>query len=206
VAPLYLALPLHLARRARDERLVGAGVSWSAVATGTVAVALAHAWVLFPIGPRLLGTSYTPRYDLANDLYAWEAGLPVLRKALVESADSDLPPAIVVGPHWTICAQVHAALPPEVLVGCRAETSDDFTRWLSVSTWQRAPVVLYVTDDRFESPADELRDHRADLAWRAEVHRGGTLVRRITITRLIASAVARAAPAAERGPGDTLVH
>jgi hypothetical protein len=191
VAPLYLALPLHLARRARDERLVGTGLARSAVVTGAIAIALVHVWVLFPIGPRLLGTGYAARFDLANDLYAWEAGLPVVRKALIESADPDLPPAIVVGPHWTVCAQLHAALPPGVLVGCHADTPDDFAGWLPASTWQRAPVVLYVSDNRFDALPRELRDHKIDFSWQADVRRGGALVRRITITRMVASAVAR---------------
>jgi hypothetical protein len=206
VAPLYLALPLHLARRAPQERLVGAGVARSAVATGAVAAALAHAWVLLPVGPRWLGTSYEARYDLANDLYAWEAGLPVLRRALGESIDADLTPIVVVGPHWTVCAQVHAALPPGVLVGCHAEVPDDFARWLPASTWRRAPIVLYVTDDRFDSLPRELSDHKFDFSWQAEVHRGGALVRRITIRRLVASALAHSVPDNERGDHDTLAR
>jgi hypothetical protein len=206
VAPLYLALPLHLARRARDERLVSPRVATSAIVTGAVAALIAHAWVLFPVGPRLLGESYTPRYDLANDLYAWEAGLPVLRRALVESAATDLPPAIVVGPHWTVCAQVHAALPSGVLVGCQAAIRDDFARWLPASVWQRAPVILYVTDDRFEARAGDLRDHRIDFSWQADVRRGGVRVRRITITRLVASAIAHAVRDDVRGPDDTILR
>jgi hypothetical protein len=195
VAPLYLALPLHLARRSPESPpLVPTAVARAAVATSIVVLALAHAWVLLPVGPRLLGASYVPRYDLANDLYAWESALPVLRRALVESADSELPPAIVVGPHWTVCAQIHAALPPSVLVGCRAEIPDDFERWLPSTTWKRAPVLLYVTDDRFDDDLGEQRDRRVDGTWHASVRRGGVVVRRITMTRLIASAVARAVP------------
>jgi hypothetical protein len=202
VAPLYLALPVHLARRAGEVRLVGARLARSAVVTGGAVVVAAHAWVLFPIGPRLLGEHYTPRYDLANDLYVWAAGLPVVQKALAESADSELPPAIVVGPHWTVCAQLHAALPAEVLVGCQGEIPDDFTRWLPPSIWRRAPVILYVTDDRFRARAEGLRDHRSGASWRADVRRGGALVRRILVTKLVASAVAHA-PAGERDPDDT---
>lgn len=206
VAPIYLALPIHLGRRLRDARLVGPKIAKTAVVTSALAIAFAHAWVLYPIGPRLLGTSYTPRYDLANDLYAWEAALPVVRRALVESSDSDRSAAVVVGPHWTVCAQVHAGLPAEVLVGCQADVPDDFARWLPKSIWRRAPVILYVTDDRFGSQADGLRDHRSEASWQADVRRGGALVRRITITRLVASAVAHSAPDNERGADDTLVY
>ena len=193
VAPLYLALPIHLARRAGDAPLIGTGIARSAVAIGGTLVALAHAWVLFPIGPKLLGESYVPRYDLANDLFAWDAALPTIRRALVESSHSKQPAIFVVGPHWTVCAQLHAALAHHVLVGCHAEVPDDFARWLPPSIWRRAPVLLYVTDDRFGPRPDELRDHRTDFSWQAEARRGGAVVRRFTITRLIAGGVARSA-------------
>jgi hypothetical protein len=139
----------------------------------------------------LLRGAYVPRYDLANDLRAWEVGLPVVRRALIESADSDLPPAIVVGPHWTVCAQVHAALPASVLVGCHADIPDDFGRWLAPAIWRRAPVVLYVSDDRFDARAAELRDRKVDASWQAVVYRGGVIVRRITVRRLVDTALAR---------------
>ncbi len=206
IAPLYLALPLHLARPGPEQSLVGSKLARSAVVVGTLVIALAHAWVLLPIGPRLLGSSYEPRYDLANDLYAWEAGLPVLRKALIESSASELPAAIVVGPHWTVCAQAHAGLSREVLVGCQAEVPDDFARWLPASVWRRAPVLLYVSDDRFgDARTADLRGHRKDHAWQADVHRGGVRVRRITITRWVASSIARTT-FEERGADDTLTH
>jgi hypothetical protein len=93
-----------------------------------------------------------------------------------------------------------------VLVGCHADTPDDFARWLPEAIWRRAPVILYVTDDRFDAPAEDLRDHKIDFSWRADVHRGGTPVRRITITRLVASGLALYVPDNERGPVDTLVR
>jgi len=210
VAPVYLALPLHFAtsRGARmgAERLVSARLAKSALATGAVAIALVHAWVLLPIGPRLLGGSYVPRYDLANDLYAWKQGLPVVRQALVESALADRPAAIVVGPHWTVCAQLHAGLPAEVQVGCEAEVSDDFARWLPSAVWGRAPIILYVTDDRFADDVGNRRDHRVDATWHVDVRRGGRRIRRITVTRLVASDVARSDGDDERGVDDTLLR
>jgi hypothetical protein len=192
IAPLYLALPIHLARRAHQP-LIGKGLARSSIAVGGVAVALAHIWVLFPVGPRLLGARYVPRYDLANDLFAWEVALPTVRRAVVESTSPHDALAFVIGPHWTICAQLHAALPKQVLVGCHAEIPDDFARWLPKAVWRRAPVLLYVTDDRFDARPEELRDRRVDFSWHAELRRGGAVVRRITITRLIASDLAHAA-------------
>jgi hypothetical protein len=196
VAPIYLALPVHFARRSTAApMLLRPAVARAAVGTSAGVLLFAHVWVLFPLGPWLLGPRYVARFDLANDLYAWEPALPVLRRALDESADSDLPPTIVVGAHWTVCAQIHAALPPSVLVGCQADIPDDFERWVPSATWKRAPVLLYVTDDRFEATAGELRDRRVEGTWRASLRRGGTIVRRITITRLVAASVALDAPA-----------
>jgi hypothetical protein len=195
IAPIYLALPVHLARRSTAAPLLlRASVARAAVATSAAVLLFAHAWVLFPVGPSLLGSSYVARYDLANDLYAWEPALPVLRRALAESANSDLPPPIVVGPHWTVCAQIHAALPPSVLVGCQAEIPDDFERWVPSATWKQAPVLLFVTDDRFDTTAGELRDRRVDGTWHASLRRGGAIVRRITLTRLVSAAVALDVP------------
>ncbi|MET0591551.1 MAG: glycosyltransferase family 39 protein [Polyangiaceae bacterium] len=197
IAPLYLALPIHLARRSPflHPTLVKA-----ALATSAIALTFAHAWVLLPIGPTLLGQKYEPRYDLANDLFAWKKTLPVVREALEESA-SDTPP-IVVGPHWTVCAQVHAALPGSVLVGCRGDIRDDFADWLPSSTWEKAPTLLFVSDDRFPIPLDLLHRRRVDSTWTAEVRRGGVVVRRAIIWRLVASAVTLSVPA-DRGTRET---
>ncbi len=189
IAPVYLALPLHFAR-SEGARLVGRVVRRLAIGIGAASVALAHAWVLSPFVPRLLGANYVARYDLANDLYAWRTGLPLIKRAFAQSIDLDAPAPIVVGPHWTVCAQVHAALPRSILVGCEGEISDDFSRWLPKSTWEQAPIVLYVTDDRFGDPASALPRRRVDAAWQVDVERGGVLVRRISIARLVTSASA----------------
>jgi Dolichyl-phosphate-mannose-protein mannosyltransferase len=197
IAPLYLALPLHFARgcdtvaRAQARTALVSPITRNlAVGVGITSVALAHAWVLLPLAPRLLGAKYEPRYDLANDLYAWRTGLPMLRRAFAQSVDLDGPPPIVVGPHWTVCAQVHAALPASILVGCEGDIPDDFSRWLPRSTWEQAPVVLYVTDDRFGDPVRALPRRRLDAAWHVNVERGGVSVRRISISRLVVSASA----------------
>jgi hypothetical protein len=189
VAPLYLALPVHLARR---PSVLRPRLARSAIAVGATIVALAHAWVLLPLGPWLLGRKYEPRYDLANDLYAWRNVLPVVRNALVTSA-TETPP-ILIGPHWTVCAQLHAALPASVLVGCRSDIPDDFSHWLPASTWQHAPSLLYVSDDRFPLPFDLLQRRRVEGTWGVEVRRGGQVVRRVTIWQLVASALTLSVP------------
>jgi hypothetical protein len=127
------------------------------------------------------------RYDLANDLFAWRSGMPVVRRALIQSLAPDEPPVVVVGPHWTVCAQLHADLPASVLVGCEGDIPDDFGRWLPASTWDQAPVVLFVTDDRFGSET-RLPHRRVDAMWHVDVMRGGVPVRRILVQRLVAQA------------------
>jgi len=200
MAPLYLALPLHLARRTDfDSAATGQNPrpllipTWLArlsVAVGLFAIAVAHAWVLLPLGPALLGKHYVPRYDLANDLFAWRSGMPLVRRALIQSMAPDEPPVVVVGPHWTVCAQLHADLPASVLVGCEGDIPDDFSRWLPQSTWDQAPVILYVTDDRFGGETN-LPHRRADAVWHVDVMRGGVPVRRIIVERLVAKANAQ---------------
>jgi hypothetical protein len=197
IAPIYLALPLHFARSRRGAEgthpamaLVKPGLAKLSIGVGAVAVVVAHAWVLLPWAPKLLGAKYEARYDLANDLYAWRTGLPLLRRAFAQSLDLESPAPIVVGPHWTVCAQVHAALPASILVGCEGDIPDDFSRWLPRSTWEQAPVVLYVTDDRFGDPASALPRRRLDAEWQVDVERGGIPVRRISVARLVTSASA----------------
>jgi Dolichyl-phosphate-mannose-protein mannosyltransferase len=194
MAPIYLALPLHLARRADfgssatgqnpREGMISPWLARLSVVVGLCGVAFAHAWVLLPLGPALLGKRYVARYDLANDLFAWRSGMPLVRRALVQSLAPDEPPVVVVGPHWTVCAQLHADLPPSVLVGCEGDIPDDFERWLPQATWDQAPVILYVTDDRFVSSETTMPHRRADAVWHVDVLRGGVAVRRIIVERL----------------------
>jgi hypothetical protein len=196
MAPLYLALPLHLARRTDFDSsatgqnprpwMISPWIARLSVVVGLSAVAVAHVWVLLPLGPALLGKRYVARYDLANDLFTWRSGMPLVRRALVQSLAPDEPPVVVVGPHWTVCAQLHADLPASVLVGCEGETPDDFSRWLPQATWDQAPVILYVTDDRFASSDTAMPHRHADAIWHVDVLRGGVAVRRIIVERLVA--------------------
>jgi hypothetical protein len=194
VAPLYLALPLHLARNwERAPVIVGRALARASVLTGGLLLITAHAYVLTHLAPMLLGDAYVARYDLANDLYAWRPGLSVVRRALVETA-ADGPPAIVVGHHWTICAQLHAGLPGSVLVGCDRAAPADFERWLPAATYAQAPTLLYVSDDRFDDASPLLAERRHDAEWHADILRGGRIVRRITVTRLLRSTTSAVTP------------
>jgi hypothetical protein len=187
LAPIFLALPIALALR---PTTVSPRLAASAMWFGAITIPFVHAWVLLPLGPRLLGARYQNRYDLANDLYAWRTGLPLVRRAIDDSHGSS--PPVVLGPHYTVCAQLHAGLGPSVPVGCDSLSRDDFADWLPRSTWQRAPVILYVTDDRFADQHPAFPNRAVDGVWTAGVTRSGTVVRRIRVTRFVLTAAAAA--------------
>jgi hypothetical protein len=187
LAPAYLSLAVALPRLAP----VGKRTARACTAIGVVAPALAFVLVTTPLVPRLSGRGYRPRYDLVNDLYAWRTGLPLVRSALEQARSEGYAP-VVVGPHWTVCAQLHAGLGAGVPVGCRTKEGDDFSRWLPQSEWSRAPVVVYVTDDRF--PTEPSRDFPGRDVARIEstqIYRGGRVVRTIRVARLERAASAR---------------
>jgi hypothetical protein len=191
LAPAYLSLALGAARSgAVTRRVAGA-----AVAVGVAAVALAWLWVGTPLAPRYLGHLYVPRYDLANDLYAWQGAARALREE-VEQARHEAHDVAIVGPHWVVCAQVHAALGMGVPVGCESPNGDDFGTWYTRDDWASAATLIHVTDDRFALPAaDRYPDRAAVSARRFQVYRGGRAVRTIRITRLDRKAVAQSGEA-----------
>jgi len=181
LAPPLLALALHFARRyeaAEDEvpstaksgKVVKAGPSWlhrfrraPRWATGTIGLAVAitaaaHAWVLLPGFNHLLlpaGQKMSdPKYDISNELYGWDNAIIAVRGIVnEESARGEI---VVVGPHWVICAQLHAALGPGVRVGCATPIRDDFDTWEPRTRWQHADKVLFVTDNRFDVPSQTI--------------------------------------------------
>lgn len=188
VTPAFLALPLHFARRLDDERPpLGSWAMRSSLAFGVLGTALIHLAVLAPFLPKLLGKHYVPRYDLANDMHVWRDAMPLVEQTLAEGS-VDSTPAVVVGPHWIVCAQLRAALPPSVLVGCDGDRPADFEGWLPRTTWTQAPVIVYVSDDRFEvDPVRALPEHSVDSIARTGIRRGGVQVRRVTLMRMTRS-------------------
>lgn len=179
IAPAFL--PLALAH-ARTPLVSPALARWS-VGVGLGLVAAAHLWILTDLAPATLGSLYEPRYDLANDLRVWPAVHRSLRK---------LPPAaLVVTPHWTVAAQIHAARPDLAVV--TAAGRDDFTRWFGAATRaaESDGVVLWVTDDRFfdvrpEPDREVLADEVITLV------RAGRIVRKVRL--LAVRPAARPAP------------
>ena len=70
-------------------------------------------------------------------------------------------------------------------MGCNTPLRDDFDRWLPRQRWLEAPVVLYVTDSRFDiDPERELPGRALRALHRVDVRRGGQVVRTIVIARL----------------------
>lgn len=181
LAPPLLALPIHGARRAREagailaQRLVRA-----AIAMGAAFTALAYAWVLVPASAKLIPADVDPKADIASELYGWPQALESVREQMALAAtpvDPEGREVVVVGPHWTICAQLHAAL-PGIHVGCATNIPDDFDRWLPRETWRRADNVLFVTDNRFPGDgADQLPLLVRVSQSRVRILRGGRTAR-----------------------------
>ncbi len=184
IAPPLLALPIHAARRADllTARWKKASVVGAVIAL-TLTVA-AHAWVLVGASARLMPEREESRFDIANELYGWPQAAEAARELMQQAAtplDSTGREVVVVGPHWTICAQLHVAL-PGVRVGCATPIRDDFDDWLPRDSWRNAAHVLFVTDNRFETDgAAELPLHARLSQSRVRTLRGGRPARVFTL-------------------------
>ena len=148
LAPPLLALPIHAARRATilKPRLLMIGIPIAAAFT-----ALVYLWVLIPDVSKLRPSSVDAKGDITNELYGWPSAVASIRQARLTQAtpaDPDGKSVVLVGPHWTICAQLQAAY-PDMRVGCATPVPDDFDGWLPRDQWKQADVVLWVTDTRF---------------------------------------------------------
>ena len=141
--------------------------------------ATAHAWVLVP-AMNALFPSDPVRFDIASELYGWPTVIEAVKEQMVTTAtpyDPEGREVVVVGPHWTICAQLHAGL-PGIHVGCATPIPDDFDRWSARDDWRRADHVLFVTDARFPGDgAEQLPAHVPTSHRRVRVLRGGRTAR-----------------------------
>lgn len=203
IAPALLSLPLHAARRASETedapsdqettparrttpldatppRFARRRLLSVALAVAAAMTLAAHAWVLVPSATRLLPESTDPKLDITSELYGWPSVLEAAREQLKNAAtpmDPEGHEVVVVGPHWTICAQLAAGL-PDVRVGCATPIPDDFDRWLPREAWRHADQVLYVTDNRFPGDgADQLPTLARTAQTRVRVLRGGRTAR-----------------------------
>lgn len=186
IAPAYLSLALHLARRIDGSpRLLTRRMAIAAASTAMAGVALVFALVKFPILPKLMGKAYDPKYDIVTDLYAWQSGGKLVESALRNVRDNGVEDVTVVGPHWVICAQVQAHLGATARVGCESPQGDDFQRLHPESSWRDDAVLLYVTDDRFPVDVAQRFPNRAvQGVQRVGVRRGGVLLRSIRVVQL----------------------
>lgn len=183
LAPALLPLPIHAARvgvstvkRASVRLVTGAAIF------AAVCVAFVHAWVLVPgFSAALLPKSADPKLDIATELFGW----PDAIAAVDEVVQEEMPRGeiVVVGPHWVVCAQLHAALGAGVPVGCATPVRDDFGDWRPRESWQHADKVLWVSDDRFADtdPTKVLPGHAIGRRGHVSVLRGGRLIRRFTL-------------------------
>jgi hypothetical protein len=177
LAPALLALPLHAARRPSGGRALGSRRLFVvAAAVGLLLTLGAHAWVLVPASARLLPADADPKLDLASELHGWPIALGAIRETMAGAGtpfDPEGREVVVVAPHWTVCAQLHAGL-PGVRVGCATPIRDDFDRWLPRDEWRRAERVLFVTDNRFPGDgAEQLPGHVQTAQSRVRILRGG---------------------------------
>jgi hypothetical protein len=182
LAPAFLSLALHAARHAP---VLGRRFAIACVATSMSLVLALHAWVLVPALAQVVPDSaYDPRYDLANELYGWPDAVERVRKVAEAEATSTYQRGdiIAVGPHWTVCAQLHAHLQKFIPVGCDTPIPDDFDDWLSRERWRAADVLLFVTDNRFDVDVREAFPNRVVTKERViDVKRGGRVVREFKI-------------------------
>jgi Dolichyl-phosphate-mannose-protein mannosyltransferase len=197
LAPALLALPLHYARRleSTDAPARGRGTPFvfqrrfarAAAGIALVMVALVHAWVLVPSLVRLAPASFDPRFDIANELFGWPDAVSAVEEIAVdESARGEI---VIVGPHWIVCAQLHARLGSRFRVGCATPIPDDFDTWTPRETWRKADKIIYVTDARFETdPSKTFPDRIVARRSRITVLRGGRVARVFTLSLLERSA------------------
>lgn len=177
LAPMYLPIAIAWARRPPRATITTRLRTWLLPIGGGL-VALVHVYVLSDLFPRLAGSSYDGRYDLANDMRMFPAAAPTLREALAVARLRG-PTVVVVAPHWTLAAQLATVLPPGTRISTASPEDDDFTRWVRPEERDGARVVLFVRDERFASaplPAT-LRDRRLESAVDFRLQRGGRVVR-----------------------------
>ena len=194
IAPALLALPLYAACASPPPRL-STRLTVSAIATGLGFVAIAHAWVLVPAAVRLVPESTDPALDISSELYGWPAAIDAVRAIVDESriADpSDVP--AVVGPAYTICAQLHAGLERDIPVGCDEAIRSDFDDWLPRADWQRADQIVFVTDNRFPVDLATRFPHRfAARTWTVPISRDKRVVRTFRVALLLPRALGEGA-------------
>lgn len=195
LAPAWLALPLYYAHASTHARgsarahparpPVSKRLAIAGVAVGLFASSLVYAWVLVPgLVAYVPRTFYEPKLDIANELFGWpEAVADVERDALEARVRlGDDREVAVVGSVWMVCAQLRAALPAELAVGCAGKDTADFATWSPKSNWSRAEIIVFVHDNRAPVDSSTLFPDRALLREHTRtIMRGGQTARVFTI-------------------------
>jgi hypothetical protein len=180
IAPALLALPLHVARRTGEAPLASPRLAFIGISVAAALTVIAHAWVLVPASAQLVPASADPKIDIASELYGWPSTLQAVKEQMATAGtpfDPEGREVVVVGPHWTICAQLSAGM-PGVRVGCATPQRDDFDTWLPRDQWRAAEHVLFVTDNRFPGDgAEQLPAHVRISQSRVRILRGGKTAR-----------------------------
>ena len=182
IAPSLLVLPIHAARRASvaGEALTSRRTFLAATAIAALLTVVAHAWVLIPESAKLRPEQTDAKLDIATELFGWPTALDAVKEQMKGAGNTFDPEGrevVVVGPHWTVCAQLQAGL-PGIRVGCATPVPDDFDRWLPRDEWRKAEHVLFVTDNRFPGDgAEQLPAHVQSGRSRVRILRGGRTAR-----------------------------
>ncbi len=186
LAPAYLALAVQLARRSDDlTPFISRRLMTASLGTAAATIAFAALAVMTPLLPKVMGRRYDAKYDATNDMFVWNRATDLLDTNLTQAEDLDLGPVVVVGPHWTVCAQLQAHFGSRARVGCMTAGGDDFDTFYPRSVWEDAKVIVYVTDDRFPMDANSPLPNRAvQSVDRVTIRRGGVPIRTLRVMRL----------------------
>lgn len=187
IAPAFLGLSLHYARNPMQITRITSRFAHISMGVALAMVLFVHAWVLSPALVRYAPKSMDPRYDIANELFGWPDAVSSARELLGDqsSIEARLEPIVVVGPHWTVCAQLAAAMGNAQPVGCMTPVPDDFDDWQPRATWENADTILYVTDNRYEEDlAKKFPDRVVAKRSHTTVLRGGRIARTFSLVIL----------------------
>lgn len=179
IAPALLPLVIHGARMTMNPRW-----AYAALVNAALFSIAVHAWVLVPSLLSLAPKSYNAQIDIANELYGWPQATQAIREE-IDPLRNPHDSVVVLGPHWTVCAQLQAALGEGAHVGCASPSRDDFDDWLPRKTWQAADRILFVTDQRFPVDVEKMFPaHARTSQTHVTTLRGGRIVRVFTLTMI----------------------
>jgi hypothetical protein len=181
LTPVYLVLSLSITRLPALRR----SLVLTCFGTGLGVALLGWCW-LRTSAPQITGRwlgGYEPALDASNDFFAWGPGKQLLADAVHAARERTGQTPVVIGPHWSVCAQAEVALGGSVHVGCDSLERDDYDDWSGPALWENAQTLLFVTDSRFHRDAPESLYGRSAIAvHRATVERFGQTVRAISVT------------------------